>query len=278
MLKKNAFLLVCLLFVNFLFGENFRLGSWNVRFVEMKDSLVGDAWSKRVPEISRIIHFTDFDVIGIQEAHAIQIEDLSQFLKEYSFYAPYSESGNAIFFKRNLFDVLDSGFFWVQETDNTTNQVSYARDHRTCVWLKLVRKESNTIFYVFNSHWNHKIPEARYYSALQLLKKIPEMVGNEPWFYVGDLNSQRHQKALKTIEKSGFAFFAMDSAKCVYAPEGSFNHYKYEKIGRNMIDHVIYSGAMPIHRYGVLNMTYWDGEVMRVPSDHHPIFVEVEFK
>jgi hypothetical protein len=35
---------------------------------------------------------------------------------------------------------------------------------------------------------------------------------------------------------------------------------------------------MSILRYGVLNATYWDGEEMRVPSDHHPLFVLVDLK
>ncbi|NLE03528.1 MAG: hypothetical protein GX638_01830 [Crenarchaeota archaeon] len=278
MYVKKAVLLVVCFCANLLFGEDLRLGSWNVRFVEKKDSLAGDAWSKRVPQISKIILFTDFDVIGIQEVDSAQTKDLNYFLDGYSYYAPYPQSGNAIFYKRQLFDVLDSGFFWVSETADSENQTTYARDHRTCVWQKMVRKGSNKIFYVFNSHWHHKIAEARNYSALQLLKKAPEIAGDYPWFYLGDLNAHRHQKALKTIENSGNAFFAMDSAKYVYAPEGSFNHYKYEKIGKNMIDHVIYNGVMSILRYGVLNMTYWDGEVMRMPSDHHPIFVQVDLK
>lgn len=278
MLKKNAFLLMCLLSVNFLFAEDFRIGSWNVRCVEKSDSLAGDAWSKRVPEISKIIHFIDFDVVGIQEADSLQTADLSRFLNEFSFYSPDSESGNPIFFKKDVFDVLDSGFFWISETEGIRSRGWDARDYRTCVWLKLARKDSKKTFYFFNTHWDHKGAEARYQSALQLLKKIPEMVGDEPWFYVGDLNSQRHQKPLKTIEKSGFAFFAKDFAKYVYAPEGSFNHYKPEKIGKHTIDHVIYNGSMSILRYGVLNATYWDGEEMRVPSDHHPLFVLVDLK
>ncbi len=278
MLIKDAFLVVLLFSVNLSFAEDFRIGSWNVRCVEKSDSLAGDAWSKRVPEISKIIHFIDFDVVGIQEADSLQTADLSRFLNEFSFYSPDSESGNPIFFKKDVFDVLDSGFFWISETEGIRSRGWDARDYRTCVWLKLARKDSKKTFYFFNTHWDHKGAEARYQSALQLLKKIPEMVGDEPWFYVGDLNSQRHQKPLKTIEKSGFAFFAMDFAKYVYAPEGSFNHYKPEKIGKHTIDHVIYNGSMSILRYGVLNATYWDGEEMRVPSDHHPLFVLVDLK
>jgi len=278
MLIKDAFLVVLLFSVNLSFAEDFRIGSWNVRCVEKSDSLAGDAWSKRVPEISKIIHFIDFDVVGIQEADSLQTADLSRFLNEFSFYSPDSESGNPIFFKKDVFDVLDSGFFWISETEGIRSRGWDARDYRTCVWLKLARKDSKKTFYFFNTHWDHKGAEARYQSALQLLKKIPEMVGDEPWFYVGDLNSQRHQKPLKTIEKSGFAFFAKDFAKYVYAPEGSFNHYKKEKIGKHTIDHVIYNGSMSILRYGVLNATYWDGEEMRVPSDHHPLFVLVDLK
>ncbi len=58
------------------------------------------------------------------------------------------------------------------------------------------------------------------------------MIKNEPWFYVGDLNAQRHQKPLKIIEKSGFAFFAFDSAKYVYAPEGSLITISQKKLER----------------------------------------------
>ena len=85
MLIKDAFLVVLLFSVNLSFAEDFRIGSWNVRCVEKSDSLAGDAWSKRVPEISKIIHFIDFDVVGIQEADSLQTADLSRFLNEFSF-------------------------------------------------------------------------------------------------------------------------------------------------------------------------------------------------
>ncbi len=277
-MKKNTLLLVFLLSTSFLLAAELHLVSWNVRCVEKKDSLAGDAWSKRVPEIANLIHFLDFDIIGIQESDSLQSLDLNRFLDGYSFYGPDPESANPIFYKNTAFEVLDSGFFWISKTDHVRSRGWDARDHRTCVWLKLIQKDSQKIFYVFNTHWDHKGAEARYQSALQMLEKIPHIVGDDSWFYLGDLNAKRHQKALKTIEKSGVAYFAMDSASYVYAPTASFNHYKYDKVGKHTIDHILYSGAMSILRYGILNMTYWDGEKMRVPSDHHPIFMHVKLK
>ncbi|NLE05763.1 MAG: endonuclease, partial [Crenarchaeota archaeon] len=64
------------------------MGSWNVRVVETKDSLSGNAWSKRFPHIANSILFTDYDIIGIQEADSAQTADLGQILDNYSYYLP----------------------------------------------------------------------------------------------------------------------------------------------------------------------------------------------
>jgi len=271
-------LVVLVVYFNCLYAEELRLGSWNVRAVETTDSLAGNAWSKRLPQIVNSILFSDFDIIGLQEADSAQTAGLGQALNNYHYFLPNQEKINPIFFKRDVFDVLDSGFFWLSQTEDIKSRGWNARSFRTCVWLKLVRKGSEKVFFVFNTHWDRKSVEARQQSALQMLKKIPSISENYPWFYFGDLNAQRQDESLKSIEKSGYAFFASDSAKYLYNPNGSYNYYDYQKKSKYTFDYLIYNGSISILRYGILNLTYWDGEVMRVPSDHHPIFVHANLE
>lgn len=72
--------------------------------------------------IANAVRFYDVDVLGTQEVLHNQLEDLKQRLPEYGVVGVGREDGkekgeySALWYKKNRFDLLDSGYFWLSET------------------------------------------------------------------------------------------------------------------------------------------------------------------
>ena len=66
--------------------------------------------------------FYDVDILGTQEVLHNQLEDLKQRLPEYGVIGVGREDGkekgeySALWYKKDRFNLLDSGYFWLSET------------------------------------------------------------------------------------------------------------------------------------------------------------------
>lgn len=61
---------------------------------------------------------------------------------------------------------------------------------RICQYVKLMNKITGEIFYVFNTHLDHKTREARYKACELIHNKIQEICNNYPVFICGDFNAE----------------------------------------------------------------------------------------
>ena len=94
--------------------------SFNIRYDNPEDSL--DNWRYRKDRVANAIHFYDVDILGTQEVLHNQLEDLKLRLPEYGVVGVGREDGkekgeySALWYKKDRFNVLDSGYFWLSET------------------------------------------------------------------------------------------------------------------------------------------------------------------
>lgn len=98
-------------------GQQLSMMSYNIKLDYPKEG--ENSWANRKPFFMAQIRFHMPDVLGVQEALPNQMGDMSSVLPEYSFIGVGRDDGkeqgeySAIFYKMELFDVLDSGTFWI---------------------------------------------------------------------------------------------------------------------------------------------------------------------
>lgn len=267
------------LFSCFLFSvsiaQNIIAGSFNLRYDNPKDS--GNLWKDRAPVAAALIEFHQFDIVGTQEGLRNQLEDLQQLLPDYAWYGVGRDDGkakgehSAIFYKKNVFNVVDSGNFWLSQHPEKPGFGWDAKLNRICTWLKLQRKNDKKSFYVFNVHYDHRGVQARIESSKLMIQKIKAIAGNQPLIFTGDFNGNHQSEWYLSLNNSGLFKDALSLSAKPYINNGSFNSFKTNNPSKDIIDHIFITPQFTVKRYGILTDTYHG----KFPSDHYPVLVEL---
>ena len=279
MKSVKALALMCaLLMVAVSHAEPFRIATWNVRCIEVKDSLQGDAWSKRAPEIAKVVRFRNFDVVGMQEVDSTQRGMLEELLPEYEWVLDRSTEGNPIAFRKDRLELLDNGVFWYSRSMIPGAKDWDSKHPRYCNWVRLVDRETRKELFVFNTHWDNKGDTARMESARMVRNLVPRIAGESATVLMGDLNIKPGRKPIQILKEDSLFREALEISPIVSIPEGSFTKFRTDRHSEATLDHMFCRGSVDILRYGILRETYFDGEKYRFPSDHHPVMIEIEVR
>ena len=134
--------------------------SFNIRYDNPEDSL--DNWRYRKDRVANAIHFYDVDILGTQEVLHNQSEDLKLRLPEYGVVGVGREDGkekgeySALWYKKDRFNVLDSGYFWLSETPEVAGSKGWdGACERIASWVKLQDKVSDKEYFALNTHLDH---------------------------------------------------------------------------------------------------------------------------
>jgi len=278
-MKKLTLFIFFLCLNSWSIAQTFNVATYNIRLDTSSDSL--NQWSNRKPFVIQQIGFHDFDVFGTQEGFKHQLEDLSNGLKEYTYVGVGRDDGHekgeyaAIFFKKNAFQLIDQGTFWLSTDTKKPNKGWDAALPRICTWATLRHLASKTEFLVMNVHFDHVGVIARAESAKLLLEKAKTMFPELPLIVMGDFNVDQDNESYALLHKSGVVEDAFHKAKWVYAPTGTFTGFSVKNHSDRRIDHIFISSQFEVSRYGILTDTYAGG---RLPSDHYPVMIEVKFR
>ena len=104
----------------------------------------------------------DPDIIGFQEAGASWYECLKEYLgDEYDSVVKWRTTTDSeatpIFWKKDKFELLDSGYFWLSETPDEESLGWGADFHRICSYVKLRVRETGYEFYYYNTHFDFAV-------------------------------------------------------------------------------------------------------------------------
>ena len=273
-LKNGLFVALLCFIVMSLNAQTLRIATYNLRNDNRGDSLAGNGWQQRYPVVAKLIQFHDFDIFGTQELLYHQVTDLSKELPEYNFYGIGRDDGkhagehSEIFFKKDKFQMLAHGDFWLSETPEKPGLGWDATCcNRICSWVLLQDKKSKKKFYVFNTHYDYQKDLARNESSKLILKEIKRIAGNQPVIFMGDLNGGNDSQWYKTIANSGFLKDTYMEVKNPYANNGSFNDFGENLKSDEIIDHIFVSKQFQVEKWGILTDSYHG----RYPSDHFPV-------
>lgn len=291
---KYLVLFLLLLSVNAMAKQpaTFTVATYNVRLANHGDSVNGNGWGKRVPNVAKVALFHGFDIFGTQEGFYEQLKDLKQLMPRYEYIGVGREDGkkegehSAIFYRTDKFKVLEHGDFWLSEDQTKPNRGWDAVCIRVCTWGKFKELSTGLTFVYFNLHMDHKGVKAREESAKLILKKIQEMPKGTAVILSGDFNVDQFSSAYKLLNTSGIVRDAHDKATLIYEPViGTFNGFDSNNVAVGRIDHIFLTDNFTVSKYGILDDTYQatnkeNGNKVetRFPSDHFPVMITVEVK
>ena len=181
----------------------------------------------------------------------------------------------AVFYNTNKFDALDSGTFWLAEKPDSIGMIGWDADCvRICTWAKLKEKKTGKIVMTLNTHLDHIGKESRKQSALLIIEKIKEIVGNQPAIVTGDFNVTDQSDAYATMTTNEFVM--KDAHKIAEKVTGvNYTFHGFTRVPqerRKKIDFVFVTPQVRVLQSEVL------GENPEaILSDHCPNWVEVEF-
>ena len=305
-MTKNIFscLLYILLFCASARAQELKIATYNIRMDAASDIKQGDGWKQRQIPVTDLIKFHDFDIFGSQEVLHNQLEDMLLLLPEYSYIGIGREDGaekgeySPIFYKKDKFNVIKSGTFWLSENTKTPNKGWDAVLPRICSWGLFQDKKSNKKFMFFNTHFDHVGVKARQESAKLIMAKIKEIGGESiPAILTGDFNVDQNSDSFKVINEAGLLKDSFGLAKMKYALNGTFNNFKVNSATSSRIDHIFLTKQFKVKSYGVLTDNYrkldntedvfnpatapkeiqLQNSTAHTPSDHYPVMITTSF-
>lgn len=169
-------------------------------------------WEGRKGLIADIIRQQRPDVVGLQEAILLNIHYIIEAVGGYAYYG-VNELGQdndeaeslRLLYRTDRWEVdeANSGIFWF----TSTPQVPGSKDWgalwiRDCVFARLVDKDTNEGFYVYNSHWSYASQESRSKSARLLVERIRGRKYDEPFVAIGDFNARKRDESIMYLKDS----------------------------------------------------------------------------
>lgn len=277
---KNFFLtlVILLIFSTTISGQKLKIMTYNIRYDNPNDG--ENSWSNRKEYWVSQVAFYEPDIFGIQEALPNQVTDIAGLFPKYNYVGigrdgiGKGESSN-IFFKIDRFKVLQENTFWLSETPDKIAKGWDAALNRVCTYALLNDTKIDQPFWVFNTHLDHIGELAKTKSILLILSKIKEMnIKNYPVFFMGDFNSEPTEERIINLKKE------MNDSRDIseekpFGPSGTFNAFKHIYAVTKRIDYIFLSKDNPyvVKKYAILS----DSRDLKYPSDHLPVYIELQF-
>ena len=250
--------------------------TFNMRYDNPGDSL--NNWQYRKDTVCQYILAKKMDIIGMQEVLHNQLEDLKAGLPNYAAIGVGRDDGkekgeySPLFYRADKYEVLESNTF-----PDSVGFIGWdGACTRIATWAKFKDKATGKIFMGVNTHFDHVGTEARRESALLIIKKIKEIVGDQPAVVTGDFNVNDQSEAYQTITTNEFVLkdaYKMTDQKA--GPNYTFHDFgRYAMEKREKIDFIFVTPQIK-----VLNTEIAQNPETKTGylSDHNPHMALLEF-
>lgn len=258
--------------------------TFNIRYDNPDDG--ENAWPVRKQYVSEIIKRNNVDFLGIQEGLKNQVDYLAEELSNYSWIGIGRDDGkeageySAVFYRKDKFDKLESNTFWLSETPWKPGLGWDAVCNRIVTWGKFKDKKTGKIFYIFNTHFDHRGKLARKNSALLIKRTIDSLCSGEPVIITGDFNSSIGSEPYRILTSSkGNNKYVFDNSENISSvkhdgPDGTSNRFDTGKNPTGPIDFVFVSKGIKVISHKTISSEFNN----HYPSDHFPVLAELVFE
>jgi endonuclease/exonuclease/phosphatase family metal-dependent hydrolase len=260
---------------------HFKVMTFNLRLSAAKDG--DNGWQHRKDFALARIKAVAPDLLGVQEGLPDQVDYLVQNLPGHKQIGVGREDGarkgefSAIYVNADRFTITDSGTFWLSETPDKAGSKSWdSALPRIVTWAKLTYRGQQPFDFVYlNTHWDHRGQKARVESAKLMRRWVRDHGGDRPMIMTGDLNSKEDSPQFKHLLGDGPDAW-IDGYRQVHPTrekeEASFNGFKGTRVG-SRIDFILHTKQFRTVA-AEIDRSERNG---RYPSDHYPVWAEVEY-
>ena len=256
-------------------SSQIKVMSYNIR-CHAPDDFGHKNWFYRANLVVDTIENAQPGIIGFQEVNSWQYDYLCDVMPlydsiiEYRDDIPVYSEGCPVFYRTDLYTLIDKGSFWLSETPDVMSKDWGSACYRICSYARLKDNSSEKEFVIFNTHLDHVSDEARIKGIQVVLNKIEEF-GSIPAILMGDLNAVEDSETYRSATTN------FDDVK--YQTENTMTSCTFQNWGteldRECIDYILTSkGDFEVDSYKVITDTY-DGDYT---SDHFPITAIVKLK
>ena len=233
------------------------------------------ARENRAPLVAKVIQTAAPDSFGLQEAHIAWMNDIISLFPEYGYVGIGREDGKQegefapVFYLKELYEVEDSGTFWLSETPEVPSKGWDASWKRICTWAKLKNKRTGQIYVHMNTHLDHLGVVAVKESVRLIKARIAGFVGL-PVVCTGDFNiNQGTEDYLEMVSGSiADARFLARETDSLF----TFHNFQPETV-QQTIDYIfVTSDSLKPSRFAVMDEKI-DGQYY---SDHFAVYADME--
>jgi len=256
--------------------------TFNIRLDAASDSL--NNWQYRKDVAAEMIRMYDADIVGTQEVLPNQRIDLKDRLPEYNVLGVGRDNGDdggeysALFYKKDRFEEIESGTFWLSETPETASMGWDAAYKRVATWTILKDKATDRQFFAMNTHLDHIGSVARHEGSILLLKQAETLSKGLPIILTGDFNAAPGDNPIKTLTDTAKDFHVIDSktiAEKTSGTEWTFHDFgRLAEDQRERIDYIFVSKGITVSEYEALPDTL-NG---KYTSDHKAVLAKIIIK
>lgn len=259
-------------------AQSVSIMSYNIRLDVASDG--ENRWDNRKEMLASQVLFYEPDFMGVQEALPTQmVYLLLRFNNVYDAIGVGRDDGahkgeySAIYYNIKKYRLLEQSTFWLSETPDKPSKGWDAAYNRICTYGLFENIATKEKLWVFNTHFDHVGTVARTESAKLILKKIKEL-NKQGYLFVltGDFNLEENSESIALISESlNDTKYAPESL--TFGPDGTFNAFEFHKPVTKRIDYIFTSpDNTVVKKYAVLS----DSKDCRYPSDHLPVYTEIE--
>ncbi len=254
-----------------------RVMSFNVRLGVADDG--ANSWEHRKSLLAKTIQDFDPDLLGTQETWGFQAEYLLDQLPGRAYLGwdrqPGSDDGEqcGLLYRTARFEKASAGQFWLSETPEVPGSKSWDSSlPRVVAWVELRdRRRPGARLFFFNTHFDHRGPEARRESARLLRARLRELGSSDAWIVTGDFNCPEASPPYQALVGAGSdGLTVVDSYRSLHRRreegEGTFGGFTGNRSG-GRIDWVLHSTTLETVS-AAIDRTEEGG---RFPSDHYPV-------
>lgn len=258
-------------------GLPLNIMSFNIRLSPAADG--PDSWEYRKFMVLDMLHHYDADIVATQETMIDQAEFIDRHMDAYHWFGVgrNKDGGSehmAIFYKPDVVRPIESGNLWLSETPDVPGSRSWDSSlPRMVTWARFQYLPTDTQFYVYNTHFDHRGSRAREESARLIAEWVNERAADTPVIVLGDFNARGEDSEPWRIltEDADLldAWLTADETKGPVTTWSAFGPPDPDSDRR--IDWILYRG--PIHAHLCETVLY--NQEGRYPSDHYPVFARL---
>lgn len=251
-----------------------KIVSYNIR---SSNDANGNTFAERAPRLQALMAELDPDIMGFQEVVTSWMPYLDEYFNnEYEslnkWRAESNKEGTPVYWKRDKFTLMKSGYFWLSETPDVESKAIEwgAECYRICIWVRLKVKSTGKEFLYFNTHFDHKGNKSCYTNSAKLITERVQAQGGftqYPVFCTGDFNMTSSNAGYTEMCKT------FQDINRSLSNDKTPTYTNYGTIKGSIIDYCFYSADLiQPQKYQVLNPKTNGG----YPSDHSCVYVEAK--